>query len=188
VSGQDPTGLVTALLNQWQRGDTASFERLSALIYSELHRIAEGYLRRSPQDTLQPTALVHEAYLRLAGQNASYRDRKHFFALAARAMRHVLVDHARARKAEKRGGGQENAPLDEAQAGTENRLEEFLILDEALNRLAREEPRLAQIVELRYFSGLTGVEIAEVVGISESQVSREGRLAEAWLKRTLAGG
>lgn len=180
------TGSVTQLLNRWQQGDAASFDELSKVIYGELHRIAESYLHGSRNQTLQPTALVNEAYIRLTGQNASYNGRKHFYALAAKAMRQVLVDRARARNAAKRGGGVEARSLDQVQAGEQSHIQEFLILDDALHRLASEEPRLAQILELRYFAGLTGIEIGELLGIPGWQVSREQRLGEAWLKRDLS--
>lgn len=182
----DQAGPITELLNRWQKGDRDSFDELSKVIYSELHRIAESYLGKSTYDTLQPTALVNEAYLRMSGRNASYAGRKHFYALAAKVMRQVLVDRARARKAVKRGSGAEHASIDDLPVGERSRIEEFVVLDEALTRLSREEPRLAQIVELRYFGGLTGVEIAEMLEIPAWEVSREQRLAEAWLKRALS--
>lgn len=181
-------GAVTRLLNQWQQGDASSFDQLSQLIYGELHRIAERYLRQTPDGTLQPTALVNEAYLRLAGQQAEYADRKHFFALAAKVMRQVLVDRARAHAAEKRGGGVKAETLREELRGAGNRIEEFLILDQALTKLATQEPRVAEIIELHYFGGMTGAEIADVLGISTATVSRDQRLGEAWLRRALAGG
>ena len=177
---------VTRLLNQWQQGDRGAFDELSRLIYAELHRIAEKYLRGSQEGTLQPTALVNEAYIRLAGQDSAYHDRKHFYALAARVMRQVLVDRVRAQQSAKRGGGMAPETLNDVRHGSVNRLEEFLILDEALTRLSQEQPRLSQIVELHYFGGLTGAEIAELLGISASTVSREQRLAEAWLKQALS--
>ena len=177
---------VTRLLNQWQQGDRAAFDELSGLIYAELHRIAEKYLRGSQQGTLQPTALVNEAYIRLAGRSATYHDRKHFYALAAQVMRQVLVDCVRARQSAKRGAGIIPELLDDALHGTTNRLEDFLILEQALTRLSEELPRLGRIVELHYFGGLTGSEIAELLGISASTASREQRLAEAWLKRALS--
>ncbi len=177
---------VTRLLNRWQQGDRGAFDELSKLIYTELHRIAEKYLHGSQEGTLQPTALVNEAYIRLAGHGATYHDRKHFYALAAQVMRQVLVDCVRARQAAKRGAGMVPEVLDEARHGRGNRLEEFLILDEALTRLSAERPRLGQIVELHYFGGLTGSEIAGLLGISAATASREQRLAEAWLKRALS--
>ena len=146
------TGEVTRLLHQWQQGDSASFDQLSSLIYNELHRIAEGYLRNSTNATLQPTDLVNEAYLRLVGVEAPVKGRKHFFALAAKLMRQILVDRARRHAASKRGGGLQMQLLDEQGHGVDAGIEEFLILEQALNRLADEEPRLAQVVELHYFA------------------------------------
>jgi RNA polymerase sigma factor (TIGR02999 family) len=180
--------MVTRLLNQWQQGDTSAFDELSSVIYGELHRIAGAYLSRFPSETLQPTALVNEAYLRLTGQNDTYTGRRHFYALAAKIMRQVLVDRARARNAAKRGSGSEAEPLDDVHAGQDAHIDQFLILDQSLTQLSREQPRLAQIIELRYFGGLTGVEVGEVLEIPAWQVSREQRLAEAWLKRALSGG
>jgi RNA polymerase sigma factor (TIGR02999 family) len=181
-------GAVTRLLNEWQHGDAESYAKISTIIHAELHRIAESYLRRFPNATLQPTELMNEAYIRLTGQNATYNGRQHFYALAAKVMRQLLVDRARARKAAKRGGGAAPESFEAVIAGEESRTEEFLMLDEVLTRLATEEPRLAQIVELRYFGGLTGVEIAGILDIPAWQVSREQRLAEAWLKRALSSG
>src|SRR5262245_35285646 len=148
-----PSG-VTELLHQWQNGDASSFDELSGLIYGELHRIAEGYLRNSPNTTLQPTVLIHEAYLKLAGVRSLVKGRKHFFALSAKLMRQILVDRARRHAAAKRGGNLQREPLDEENHGVSAGIEEFLILDQALNRLAEAEPRLARVVELHYFGGL----------------------------------
>jgi RNA polymerase sigma factor (TIGR02999 family) len=180
------SGEVTRLLRQWQQGDNASFDELSGLIYDELHRIAEGYLRGSPSATLQPTALINEAYLRLAGVQSPLQGRKHFLALAARLMRQILVDRARQHAASKRGGGVPPEPLNENSHGVSAGIEEFLILDQALKRLAEAEPRLAQVVELHYFGGLTGPEIAELLAVPLWSVTRDHRLAEAWLRRALA--
>ncbi len=179
-------GVVTKLLNEWQQGDPGSFEKLSKLIYSELHRIAEKYLRQSPNGTLQPTALVHEAYIRLTNQSDTYNGRKHFYALAAQVMRQVLVDRSRAQCSAKRGGGALPVELDTDRDGAPNQIEDFLILDQALTSLAKDNPRLAQIIELHYFGGLSGLEIAELLNISASTVSRDQRLAEAILKRSLS--
>ena len=184
--GDGATGEVTRLLHQWQQGDAASFDQLSSLIYNELHRIAEGYLRTSPNATLQPTALVNEAYLRLVGVEAPVNGRKHFFALAAKLMRQILVDRARRHSASKRGGGWQAQQLDDEGYGVDAGIEEFLILEQALNRLAGEEPRLAQVVELRYFGGLNGPEISELLDVPVWSVHRDQRLAEAWLRRALS--
>jgi len=183
---EDTSGEVTRLLHQWQQGDSASFDQLSGLIFSELHRIAEGYLRKSPNATLQPTALINEAYLRLAGVEAPLRGRKHFFALAAKLMRQILVDRARRHSASKRGGGWQVQQLDEAGHGVNAGIEEFLILEQALSRLAEAEPRLAQVVELHYFGGLNGPEISELLDVPVWSVNRDQRLAEAWLRRALS--
>lgn len=180
------TGDVTRLLHQWQQGDASCFDELSSIIYSELHRIAERYLRSSPNGTLQPTALINEAYLRLAGVQAPLQGRKHFFALAAKLMRQILVDRARRHAASKRGGGFQVETLNEENYGVSAGIEEFLILDQALNRLAEAEPRLAQVVELHYFGGLNGPEISELLGVPVWSVTRDHRLAEAWLRRALS--
>ncbi len=181
-------GAVTRLLHQWQQGDASCFDELSGLVYGELHRIAEGYLRGSPNATLQPTALINEAYLRLVGVQDPLKGRKHFFALAAKLMRQILVDRARRHAATKRGGGIEVLPLDDSSHGVSAGIEEFLILDQALNRLAEAEPRLAQVVELHYFGGLNGTEISEYLDVPVWSVTRDHRLAEAWLRRALSEG
>lgn len=179
-------GAVTRLLHQWQQGDNASFDELSSLVYNELHRIAESYLRRSPNATLQATALINEAYLRLVGVQAPLHGRKHFFALAAKLMRQILVDRARRHAATKRGGGLQVEPLNDQGVGVNVGIEEFLILDQALTRLAEAEPRLAQVVELHYFGGLNGPQIAELLGVPTWSITRDHRLAEAWLRRALS--
>jgi RNA polymerase sigma-70 factor (ECF subfamily) len=182
------TGSVTRLLHQWQLGDASCFDELSQLIYSDLHRIAEKYLHNSPDATLQPTALINEAYLRLVGVQAPLQGRKHFFALAAKLMRQILVDRARRHAAGKRGGGFQMTLLNEENHGVNTGIEEFLILDQALNRLSQAEPRLAQVVELHYFGGLTASEISELLDVPAWSVTRDHRLAEAWLRRALSEG
>ncbi len=184
----DGPGDVTRLLHQWQEGDASCFDELARLIYTELHRIAEGYLRNSPNATLQPTALINEAYLRLAGVQAPVKGRKHFFALSAKLMRQILVDRARRYSASKRGGDLQLEPLKEDSHGVSAGIEEFLILDQALTRLAEAEPRLARVVELHYFGGMNGPEIAELLGTPIWSVQRDHRLAEAWLRRALSEG
>jgi len=166
-----------------QKGDPQALEKLIPLVYSELRRLAAHYMRRErPDHTLQTTALVHEAYLRLAGRESkNWQDRAHFFAIAAEAMRSILVDHARARQAWRRGAGATKVPLDEARTSAPPRPEEILALDEALGRLARTDERQARIVELRYFAGMTVPEVAEVLDISERTVMRDWYLAKAWL-------
>ncbi len=184
----DPQGDVTQLLSKWAQGDRAALDAATRAVYSELHKIAEGYLRRERgQPTLQPTALIHEAWLRLAKEeNASFENRRKFYAFAARLMRQVLVDHARSAAAEKRGGDAVKVPLNELIAAHPARRQEFLALDEALERLARFSPRKAQVIELRHFGGLNVEETAETLGVSIATVSREQRMAEAWLSQAMS--
>jgi RNA polymerase sigma-70 factor (ECF subfamily) len=180
-------GDVTHLLARWTAGDRAAFDALMPIVYDELRKIADAYLRRERTDhTLQPTALVHEAWLRLARQDpAAFDHRKRFYALAAQVMRRILVDHARAVNADKRGGGLKTT-LDDAMAVQHERTVELIALDEALDRLAELSPRQAEIVQLRYFAGLNVEEMAEVLGISASTVSRDQKTAEAWLGHVLS--
>ena len=185
-TGTPEGGPVTELLHQWQQGDASSFDELSDRIYNELHRIAGKYLRGSPNSTLQPTALINEAYLRLVAVQTPVQGRKHFFALAAKMMRQILVDRARRHSAFKRGGGAPPEELDENQYGASAQIDELLILDQALTRLAEAEPRLAQVVELHYFGGLNGPEIADLLDIPVWSISRDQRYAEAWLRRELS--
>jgi RNA polymerase sigma factor (TIGR02999 family) len=188
-------GEVTRLLHDLQEGDEGAGERLAALVYAELREVAARHLRAErPDHTLTPTALVHEAYLRLAGQQeTAWQSRAHFFAMAARAMRRILVDHARARRAAKRSGG-ERVPLDDASdviAGADDaqaRAIDLVALDDALARLTALDPRQARVVELRYFAGLEIEEVAELLGVSGMTVKRDWRLARAWLFRELGGG
>ena len=173
---------VTGLLASWREGDEAAHEQLIPLVYAELHRIAERSLGGERADhTLQPTALVHEAYLRLVGASVPWEDRAHFFAVAARAMRRVLVDHARARGRKKRGGDLARVTLEEALAAGSARAPEMLALDEAMERLAAQDERKARVVELHYFGGLGREEVARVVGVSPATVDRDLRMARAWL-------
>lgn len=183
-----PTPNLTVLLQAWSRGDAAAGERLLPLVYEELHRQAAGYLRRERRGhSLQPTALVNEAYLRLVGHDAGWQNRAHFFAVAAQVMRHVLVDRARRRRAGKRGGDWTRITLDDAVAGTAFRDAELDLveLDEALQELAAMDAAKARLVELRFFGGLTAAEAAAVMGVSESTVTRDWRVARAWLHRRL---
>jgi RNA polymerase sigma factor (TIGR02999 family) len=189
---QDPTpaGEVTRLLRKWSAGDKDALEKLLPLVYDELRRRAGAYLRAERAGhTLQPTALVHEAYLKLVGGDAiEWKDRAHFFGVAARAMRQVLVDHARARNAAKRGEGQVLVALDAAgDAATQPRNLDLLDLDRALSKLAGLDERQSRLVELRLFAGLTIEESAEVLQISHATVSREWKHAEAWLQREMTG-
>ena len=176
------------LLERAERGDRTSAEQLIPLVYDRLHDLAEGYLRNERSGhTLQPTALVHEAYLLLADQSRiSWKGKTHFFAAGAGAMRRILVDHARRRRAQKRGGGANRFTLPEGVVADGRPDQDILAVDEALNRLAEIDPRQAQIVELRFFGGLTVDEVAEVLGVSKRTVEREWTVIRAWLRRELS--
>lgn len=182
---------VTVLLQAWQQGDHSALEQLNAAIYQQLREMARRRLaaERGPH-TLQPTALVHEAYLRMVDGSRDWRDRAHFFANAALHMRSVLVDHARARLAGKRGGAALRVTLDEHSLGSEATDEshetEFLALDSALRDLQREDERTARIIELSYFSGMNREEIAHVLDVSVPTVDRGLRFGRAWLRQSLA--
>lgn len=185
---RDISGNVTALLRDWRAGDGSSLDRLLDLVYGELKSIANRHLRSERQShTLQPTALVHEAFLRLVEQReVSFQNRQHFFALAATMMRRVLVDHARRRGSEKRGGESVQIELASAEEVSEAvQLDEVLAVDQALDRLATLDPLRALVVELRYFGGLTNDEAAVVLGCSEPTVRRHWRLARTWLYQVL---
>ena len=171
------------LLRRLASGDKSAEAELIPVVYSELKRLASGYLRRERADhTLQATALVHEAYLKLAGQRAPHwRDRAHFFAMAARIMRRILTDHARQHRAAKRGSGQTDLPLDEIQLTCGGEGDLIHALDEALNRLAAFAPRQAMVVELRFFGGMTEAEIAGHLDICGRTVKRDWTIAKAWL-------
>ena len=177
---------ITLLLARVNNGDRKALDHLVPLVYQELHRIAEGYLRRESQShTLQPTALIHEAYLRLAEYGgADYQNRKHFFAIAARVMRQILVDHARGRQAAKRGPGLTVA-LGPGSDFAPERDRIVISLDDALNALATEDDEKARLVELRFFGGMTAEEIAECVETPVHIVRRELRSAQAWLRREI---
>lgn len=179
---------VTQLLGRWADGDQQALEDLTPLVYAELRQLAASYLRgERPDHTLQPTALVHEAYLRLvAQQNLSLRSRSHFFGAAARLMREILVDHARRRHAGKRAG--KNVSLEEAVSMPGKRSADLIMLDGALNALENFDPRKAKGVELRFFGGLSMDEIAQTLEISAVTVRRDLRLAEAWLYRQMRSG
>jgi RNA polymerase sigma factor (TIGR02999 family) len=176
-------GEVTELLAQIHAGDKEAESRLIPLVYSELRRLAAHYLRgERPDHTLQPTALVHEAYLRLTRlQEVDWQSRSHFFATAATVMRRILVDHARAQRAEKREGFYEAVSLDDVSIVSAGRSAELVALDEALERLAGIDERRSKIVELRFFGGLSEEEAAQVLGISTRTVKRDWRVAKAWL-------
>ena len=178
---------VTQLLLKWSNGDQEARDQLMPLVYSELHRLAHHYLRRErPAHTLQTTALVHEAYLRLIGvEDVRWQDRNHFLSLAASLMRRILVEYARSHHASKRGGGLKLS-FDEAVHLLQARVADLVALDDALTALASIDPRQSRIVELRFFGGLTVEETADVLGISCRTVKREWSVARAWLHRELA--
>jgi len=178
---------ITQLLAEYREGDRDAIDRLMPLVYAELRRIAARSLRAERKEhTLQPTALVNEAYLRLVDQqNPVWQNRAHFLGCAARLMRNILVDHARAHRADKRGGGQVRVTLGEELLRIEEREVDLLALDAALDRLAEQDEQKSRIVELRYFGGLSTEETAEVLGVSDRTVKRAWALARAWLRREL---
>ena len=179
---------VTRLLLDWRGGDRAALDRLVPIVHDELRRLARHYMRGERDGhTLQTSALINEAYLRLVDHtNIDWQNRAHFFGVAAQAMRRVLVDHARARGYQKRGAGAQKVELEEAALLADERASELVALDEALAGLARFDERKAQVVELRYFGGLTGEETAEVLGLSPATVQREWQAAKLWLLRALS--
>jgi RNA polymerase sigma-70 factor (ECF subfamily) len=185
------TGQATQLLQRIAEGDRDAAAELLPLVYGELHELAEHFMRgHAAGHTLQPTALVHEAYVRLLGTDASpeWESRSHFFGVAAKAMRSVLVDHARRRGAEKRGGGAERVPLEELVDLYEEHSSDLLALDDALTRLSVMDAELARIVELRFFGGLSVEETARTVGVSEPTIVRGWRVARMWLMREMSPG
>jgi RNA polymerase sigma factor (TIGR02999 family) len=184
-----PTRTVTALLTDWSRGDTTALDQLLPLVYAELRRIAARQLRRERvTHTLQPTALVHEVYLRLVDQRqVDWHDRAHFLGVAAKTMRRILVDHARRHGASKRGDGVPCVSIDDAKEIAASQEMPLLALERALGRLETIDPDLARIVELRAFGGLTIEEAAHVLKVSPSTAKRDWRTAKAWLNRELAG-
>ena len=186
----DKPGDVTRLLSQLNGGNSQAANELAPLIYNELRRLAAACMRRErPDHTLQATALVHEAYLRLMGQrNVQFSGRAHFFAIAATLMRRILLDYARKRHAAKRGAAPRQATLDEGLLVVEQHLDDVLALDECLTRLAALDPQQARLVEVRFFAGLNVEETAEVMGISTATVKREWSSAKAWLNREITGG
>jgi RNA polymerase sigma factor (TIGR02999 family) len=178
------------MLRDWSDGDERALDRLMPVVYKDLRRQAQRYLRRERQGhTLQSTALIHEAYLRLVDQRqVRWQNRAHFFAIASRLMRRILVDHARKHGARKRGGSKIQVPLDEAVAASEERGVDLLALDEALTRLAALDERQTRVVELRYFGGLSVEETAEVLGVSAATVKNDWSIAKAWLRREIESG
>jgi len=177
---------VTQLLADWQSGNRAALDELTPIIYEEMHRLARRYMRgEAAGHTLQATALVNEAYLRLIGSEQPWKNRAHFLGVAAQMMRRVLVDHARARGSAKRGADVSHVDIDEATIVTHDNDEVVLGLDDALNKLAKFDERKSKLIELRFFGGLTYEETAEVLSISTTTLDRELRLAKAWLKQEL---
>lgn len=177
---------VTQLLHEWRNGHPEAIDQLAPLVYDDLRRLARQYLRRErPDHTLQPTALVNEACIRLLGIRIFWKDRAHFFAVTARLMRRLLVDHARARQRAKRDDANARIPLDEVHYVSAKSRLDLVALDRALSEFATFDPRKVEIVELHFFGGLTNEEVAETLGVSRATVQRELRLAKAWLKRQL---
>ena len=179
---------VTQILKDWSDGDATAPEKLMPLVYEELRRLARGYLARERADhTLQATALVHEAYLRMVGETRlSWKDRAHFYGVAARLMRRILVDHARAHNAAKRGGLEQKLSLDEARDLPTKNAVELVALDGALKSFAHDYPRKSEVVEMKFFGGLDAKEISEVLQISEKTVLRDWNFAKLWLCRALS--
>jgi RNA polymerase sigma-70 factor (ECF subfamily) len=183
---QLPSQQLTRLLVAWSNGEASALEELTPLIYDELRSLARRYMRRERSDhTLQNTALVHEAYLRLIEQDVQWNSRLHFFAIAAQMMRRILVDHARAHSAEKRGAGMPRVSLDVEVASSQKEEIDLLALDEALDRLSAVDPQRSRIVELRFFGGLSKEECAQVMGISPATVQRQWAGTKAWLHHEL---
>ncbi len=191
TSADGPPVDVTELLLAWRAGDGDALGELMPLVYDQLHRVAERFVRgERPGHTLQATAVIHEAYLRMVDRtHPQWNDRLHFFAVAAKLMRRVLVDHARSRMAKKRGAGALHLQIREEDALTEGGKEPDVIdLDAALERLARFDARKASVIELRYFGGLSSAETAQVLDFSEATIRLDARLAKAWLRNQLAEG
>lgn len=184
-----PTHEVTALLVAWRSGDKNSYDRLFELVHGELHRLARRYMAgERPEHMLQPTALVNEAYLRLIEiSQVSWQDRAHFLAMAARVMRRILVENARARHYQKRGGGAEAIPINEDVLAFPQSDRELIALDDALSALAAMDERKSRVVELRFFGGLNIDETATVIGVSAETIQRDWRLARTWLLREITG-
>jgi RNA polymerase sigma factor (TIGR02999 family) len=185
VDGTD----VTRLLHRWREGDSKALDELTPVLYDELRRLASGQLARERRNhTLQATEVVHEAFVKLIGTDVPWQDRAHFLAVAATSMRRLLVDHARSRGRQKRGGDLARVTLQPRDSSTEPRSEEILDLDDALRRLSEQDSRAASVIELHHFGGLTYDEAAEVLDVSPATVKRDLRIARAWLKREMSGG
>jgi len=187
MEGSEP---ITLILREFAAGDKAALQRLIPLVYAELRKLAGNYLHNEQSgQTLQPTALVHEAYVRLAAQDQpDYRSRAHFMGIASNLMRQILIDAARARNAGKRGGGQPKFSLDEAMSAAVERPSIMIAVDDALNELERRDPTKTKLIEMRFFGGLTAEESAEVLGLPVEKVRAELRVAQAWLHRELSRG
>lgn len=180
---------ITLTLRELADGDKDALNRLMPVVYAELRKLADGYLRNErPGNTLQPTALVHEAYIRLIGQESpDFRSRSHFLGIASHIMRQILIDHARSRNAGKRGGGMPKCSLDEALNAAIERPSIILAIDDALRELERKDPRKTKLIEMRFFGGLTAEESAEILDLPVEKVRGELRIAQAWLQRELHG-
>ena len=185
-----PAHEISQLLAEWSGGNQAALDQLYPMVYGELRRMAHAYLRNERKNhTLQTTALIHEAYVRLVDQkNVHWANRSHFFGISAQIMRRILIDHARRYQYAKRGGGAQRISLEEGAVVAKQRARELLLLDEALNSLAEIDPRRSQVVEMRYFGGLDNEEIAGVLKISKNTVIRDWTMARAWLYKELSGG
>lgn len=183
-----PPNEITPLLLRWSQGDQLALNLLMPIVYQELHRLAQSYLRRERADhSLQPTALINEAYLRLVKQDSpEWQSRSHFFGVAARLMRQILVEHARTHVAAKRGGGEVELSLEEAWVYSDEKAEELVALDDALIALATFDERKVRIIELRYFGGMSLEEAAAALNLSTATINNETRLARAWLHRELS--
>ena len=179
---------ITELLAEWREGNQSALDELYPLVYDELHRLARRYMSRERKDhTLQTTALINEAYVRMVDQkNVNWANRSHFFAISAQIMRRILIDHARRNAYAKRGGGAQQVSLEEVAALVPEQGRELMRLDEALKSLAERDPRRSQVVELRYFGGLNNEEIAGVLQVSENTVTRDWNMARAWLYQQLS--
>ncbi|HUQ90515.1 MAG TPA: sigma-70 family RNA polymerase sigma factor [Bryobacteraceae bacterium] len=178
-----PSPQITELLNDWKKGNPAALDQLMPVVYAELRKLARRHMQRqNPSHTLQATALIHEAFVRMVGDSGKrWKNRTHFFSVAAKVMRHVLVDHARAKGSAKRGGGWIAVPLDEGIATSDERLGGLLVLDRALTDLAKLHSRQSQVVELRFFGGFSVEETAEILEVSQETVMLDWRAAKAWL-------
>jgi RNA polymerase sigma factor (TIGR02999 family) len=187
MADRNPQGEVTNLLAAWSSGDQSALNTLMPLVYNELHRIARRAWSQYPRsDTLQPTALINEAYVKLANaDNATFQDRCHFFAVASKAMRQILVNHAKSRLSAKRGGGVVNVSIDDVQPAVHQEASEIVALHDALEALREVDPRKSTLVEMRYFGGLSIEETAAAMGVSIATVNRDWRLARSWLIREM---